>query len=202
MATNVSIANLALQILGVSTKIESLDADNPNAREINSCFISLREELLRKFPWNFAKKRATLPALTDQTVWGELNRYQTPTDLLRLLRPTDRHVDWELERSDTSGDVIVTRDTAPLQIRYISEVTNPAQFDSEFVQVFAARLAQQCCQPITSSAEKQQIADKAFAVALRDARMANAFERASDETITDNYLVAMGSTGPFNVIFR
>lgn len=202
MATNTSIANLALQIIGVSTKIESLDQDSPYAREVNSCFNSLRESLLRKFAWNFSKSRAILPALTAQTVWGELNRYQMPTDSLRLLRPTDRQVDWELESSDTSGDVIVTRDTAPLQIRYVVDVTNPAKFDSEFVQVFAARIAQQVCQPITSSAEKQKLADQAFAVAMRDARSANAFERASDEAITDNYLIAMGSTGPFNTILR
>jgi len=188
--SNVSIANLALQMMGVSTKLESLTQDSPNARAMNACFEPTREALLRKFAWNFAKKRKELPALTAQTTWGNLNRYQLPVDCLRLLRPTDRRVDWEIEE----GRVIVTRDTAPLQIRYIRDETDPAQFDSEFVQVLAAKLASQTCQEITESPGKQEIVDQKLKEALAEARQANAYERAPDEAILDDYLVSMGST--------
>ena len=194
MASNVGIANLALQILGVSTKLESLTQDNPNARAINSCFDSVREGLLRRFPWNFAKKRASLPALTEQTVWGNLNQYTLPVDYLRLLRPTDRQTDWEIEAGD-GADVIVTRDTAPLDIRYIADITDPAQFDSEFVMVFAAMLAKQTAQEITESAAKQKIADDRYDMELAIAKNANAFERAPDAAIPYDYLIAMQSGG-------
>lgn len=199
-ATDVSIANLALQILGVSTKIEALDQDNPNAREINSCFDSLREELLRQFPWNFAKTRVVLPALAAQTAWGNFNQFQLPVDCLRFLRPTDRQVDWELEASAGGAPVLVTKDVGPLQIRYIQDVTDPSRFDAEFVQMLAARIAQQCAQPITSSTEKQQIADRAFATAQAKARNANAFERAADQAIPDDYFVVMGNAGSVNQV--
>ena len=191
MATNVGIANLALQILAVSKKLEALDQDDANARDINSCFDEVRRALLRKFPWGFAKRRAILPALSDQTEWGTLNRFQLPVDYLRLLRPTDRQVDWEIEGS-SSGPVIVTSDDAPLDIRYIADVTDPAQFDSEFVFVLAARIAQQCAGPITGG-DKRKDADEEYATRLAEARQANAFERPADEGIPDDWFVAMGN---------
>lgn len=199
MASQADVINSALQIIGSSTQLDSIDDDHPDARAIAVCYDILRKELLRKHPWNFAKKRATLTALSTQTVWGDLDVFVLPADCVRLLRPTDRHVDWEIEYDATTGyKVIVTNEgdtdssgVTTLDIRYIADVNNEALFDDAFTQVFAARIAMRIAPSVTGSGEKTQMAKDAYAEAMRDARSNNAFERGPDAAIDDDYLLAM-----------
>lgn len=186
--TNVSIANQALTILGVAKKLSDLaDPNSSNARTLNGVFDSVRRTLLRQYQYHFSKVRVSLPALSTTTVWGNLQRYQLPSDCLFLLRPKDKRVDWVIE-----GRTIVTGDGAPLNVMYIADITDPAQFDPCFIDVFAAKLAVVTCQEITESAGKQQIADARLKEAYAEARQQNSYESDGDTSLADDYFLAMG----------
>ena len=144
--SDVTIANRAIQRLGSSGRISALSQNSNNAKAIVAAYDVTRRRVLRSYAWTFAKARASVAADAAQTAWGALNRYIKPIDFLRLLRPTDQRVDWEIE-----GQYIVTSDSSPLQFTYIFDETNPANFDPMFVEAFSCVLAYECCEEIAGS---------------------------------------------------
>jgi hypothetical protein len=188
MATsNVSIANRALQKLGAK-RIESLSQDHPNARSLNTAFEPVRNALIRKYPWSFAIARASIAADADDTLWGNLKRYAKPADFGRLLRDDESgvRVDWKIE-----GRYIVTADASPLEFRYISIVTDPTMFDPCFVELFSTVLAMEVCEDVTGSTGKLESLKGTYARELADAKNADAFETGAQDSLEDDWLIAM-----------
>lgn len=191
-SSQVTIANRALQKLG-AIRISSLTQNHPNARSMNNAYDPVRRKLLRLYAWSFAKSRASIPALTTQTVYGGLFMYPVPVDFIRLLRdnlpdgPFGRH-DWEIENGN-----IITSDGSPLQFRYIADVTNTAAFDPFFAEAFSCSLAYECCDEITGSVEKRQMLAKDLQQVIKEARYANAIERDADVPNEDDWVLAMQS---------
>ena len=191
--SSVTIANRALQRLG-ATRISSLTQNFPNARSINNAYDTTRRRLLRLYTWAFAKSRASLPMASTQTVFDQLNMFPLPTDFIRLYRDpgysasVQSRRDWEIEEGN-----IITTDGAPLNIRYIADITDESKFDPLFVEAFACLLAYECCEEITGSAEKRQLLSADMKEIIRQARFVNSIERNPDQPVEDDWLVAMQS---------
>lgn len=198
MASNVEIANRALGELA-GNKIADLQEDSPEARKINRVFALVRDGLLRQHRWNFAIKRASLPAETSVPVWGFARSYPLPTDCLRLIE-LDGAPAYKLERSPAGGGrAVVTDAAAPLKIRYVARIEDPNEFDPAFAELFAARLAQELCYDITgSNARQAELKDWAKA-ALSEARRLNAIELPPEELPDEgNWLAAREQGGISN----
>ena len=194
MATsNVAIANRALQKLGAK-RIESLSQDHPNARSVNACFELVRDAELRRYDWAFAIARASLAADSDDTLFGNWNRFVVPNDFLRLLLDDESSsvVDWRIEgmRDSEAASVlaIVTQDAAPLKIRYIARLTDPTFFDPLFVEALACKIALECCEEITGSSRDSLKDDYRFAV--NEAKRLGSIERAEKDPPEDEWVEA------------
>lgn len=197
MASSVEIANMALTAMGES-RIMSLTENSKGAREINAVFEIRRDSLLRAFNWNFAMKRASLSALSDEPDWGYSLQYQLPTDCLRMVQVNDV---WNIpgfgdflggpdaEPYRIEGNKILTDWSAPLKVRYSRRVTNSADFDATFVSVFAFDLAVVTCMPITQSSTKKADLKEDRREALIQAIRSNAIEL-PPQTIPDDAWVA------------
>lgn len=184
MATsNVAIANGALQRLGAK-RIESLTQDHPNARSMNAAFERVRQRLLRRYDWCFAVSRASIAADADGPTWGDWNRYSLPNDYLRLVRDDESGtaVDWKIE-----GRYILSGDDAPLEIRYIADVTDPNQFDAIFVEAFECKLALETCEEITGSTAKRAGVQADYDDAIAEGKKTGAFEKAAQEFPEDDW---------------
>lgn len=191
-ASNVAIANLALQKLGAS-RIESLTEDHPNARSMNAVFELVRDAELRRYTWNFAKRRASLAADASDTAWGNWNRYSLPNDFLCLIRDDESGYapDWRIESgAEGEGAFIVTADAAPLDFPYIARITDPNQLDPLFIDAFACKLALQTCQEITQSVTKKADVKDEYDTAIAEARRVNAIEKPAQEFPEDEWLTA------------
>lgn len=99
--TNVDVANRALLHLGIPKKINTLSQDSREAQVLNALITTVRDELLRKAPWNFAFTYANLDLITATpgtpenpsqtfTTWAPgipappwAYEYQYPVDCLR-----------------------------------------------------------------------------------------------------------------------
>jgi hypothetical protein len=88
------------------------------------------------------------------------------------------------------GDKILTDLGAPLAIRYIARITDPALFNASFAEAFAARLAHTCCERITQSDSKQQLAWGYYKQAIKEAVLANAVEGAPESQADDTWVLA------------
>lgn len=184
--SNVAIANGALQRLGAK-RIESLTQDHPNARSMNACFERVRGSLIRQYDWAFAIKRDSIAADGDDPVWGDYNRYSLPNDYIRLLRDDESgvRVDWKLE-----GGYIVTKDAAPLEIRYIARIEDPTKFDALFVPVFELKLAVATCKEITGSNSLKNDLYNELGNEMSEAKKWGAIEKGGQDQPEDDWLLA------------
>lgn len=187
MATSkVAICNRALQKLGAE-RVESLTQDHPNARSMSAAYDPVRERLIRRHPWNFAIKRESIAADGNGPTWGDWYRYSLPNDFLRLLRDDESgtRLDWKIE-----GEYILSRDQAPLEIRYLANITTPSTFDVTFREALACALALETCEEITQSTGKKQSIQQDFKEVMADAAKSNAWEKDADVSLDDDWLLA------------
>lgn len=198
MASNVEIANSALTKIG-STRITALTDNVKAAREINAIFELRRDYLLRTHNWSFAMTRANLPALDETPAWGYTTLYQLPTDCLRVVQVNDTWVvpglaDYtsgpDSEPYKITGRRIETDIGAPLKLRYIKRVTDPAQFDAAFVEVFASDLADQVCEALTQSNTKREATRAVLRQSLLEAVRSNAIELPPEAIPDDSWILS------------
>lgn len=186
MASEVQICNRALQKLGAK-RIVSLSDDSVNARACNVAYADLRDAELRAHPWSFAITRAQLAADAVPPTFGRQNAFQLPSTCLRLLPPypeqnfNDR--DWQIE-----GTKIYTNDSAPLEIRFIQQVTDPNVMGVLFREALSARIAYELCEELTQSNQKQAALLQAYSLAIKEARRTNAIVNVPAVPVTDEWL--------------
>jgi hypothetical protein len=79
---------------------------------------------------------------------------------------------------------------APLAIRYIARITDTTLFTPSFDDAFAARLAYDTCERITGDNSKQDRCNVRYKEAIKDARIAQALEAASESQGDDTWMMA------------
>jgi len=184
MSSVVDICNRALQRLGANS-ITSITGDSTEARECNRCYGSLRDAELRANIWAFAKTRVQLAASTTVPLFEFANAFPLPSDYLRLIRSVD-DLDWQVE---TDGDVkiLLTDDDAPLDFRYVRQVTNTGLFDPLFVESLSARMAKEMAEKLTQSNKKREFAHQEYKLAIAEAKKVNAIERPPRDAVEDDW---------------
>lgn len=184
MASVIQVANRALTKIGAS-RITSLDDDNKAARAILSCFDDLRDDELRAYGWQFALKRASIAADTVVPDHGWQYQYPLPSDFLALdtvnetfpVVALDDYITTELVEYSHEANLIMTDLESPLLIRYIARIEDPNQWDANFREVLACRIALEIAEELTQSAPKRQLAQMEYDKALIRAIKSNSFER-------------------------
>lgn len=181
------IANRALDAIGADAIGSVNDATKP-AQLCNRLLSPLLDDLLRRHPWNFAKARASLPALSDAPAWGFAYQYQLPADYLRMLavNASDPTTPYKVESGRVMTDI-----GAPLQIAYIQRITNDVgRLDPLFTTALVLALARDLAMPLANSTSLRDSLARDFDRALRDARSANAAEGMPDSLWSDTLLTA------------
>jgi len=152
MATSpVEICNLALDYLGTNN-IESLDErNNDNATLCKRWYDVTRKSLLRDLNASFSIKRASLASSATAPLYGRTYAFPLPNDCLKLLNvdaPTDEQ-DYQIE-----GTSILYDTEGPLDIRYIYNATAVSQFDDEFKELLALKLALNLSTKVTQDLQR------------------------------------------------
>lgn len=196
-ASDVSIVNIAATLLGES-RITSLDDGNKVARTAKALFESSRDALLAAYNWNFAKARAALPALATAPPFQFNAEYQLPSDCLRLWMLNDYYVGADLtdyrgaptEEYSIEGRKILTNWGAPLNIKYIKRVADPAQFDPCFVKMFGCQLALDMAEALTASQSKVDRAERNLMLERNNAVRANAIALPPQKLADDEWIMS------------
>lgn len=148
MASKVAICNMALGAVGVGDQIANLDTErSAEARACRLFYEDTLKELLRLFPWPFAKKTAALALVEEDPndEWAYSYRYPVdcvmPRRILSGVRTDTRatRVPTSID-SDDSGQLILC-DRAEAELEYTRFVDNPQVFPGDFVSAFAYLLA-------------------------------------------------------------
>jgi hypothetical protein len=183
VASNVQIANLALNVIG-EEPITSFSDNDKAARTVSLWYEPVRRAVLRSHPWNFAVARRTLAQLTEVPPFGYAHKYALPSDFLRLLSVNDAARPYEIEKRE------FLTDASEVQLRYVYDVTDPNQYDTLFLMTFAAALAVKIAMPITNDKEQAKLADAALEMALAEARSVDAMEIGPRQIEADEWLNA------------
>lgn len=183
MASEVSICNRALQLLG-QTRISALSENSVAARACNNSYEELRDAELMAHPWLFARAQAQLAASSTAPAHTYDNAFPLPTDCLRVEFPENEpHLDWSIH-----GQEIYTNWDAPLDITYIVQVTDTNTMHPLFREALAARMAMDMCEELTQSNTKYEIANTTYRRALREARRVNALLRLPQDAVDDPWI--------------
>ena len=166
----VDICNSALQRVGAK-RISSINDNSPEARACLVAYDSNRRDEIRRYPWNFATKRVQLAPDSTAPAFGFTYQYTFPSDCLRVLRPNDPTNDWVIE-----GRKILSNDGPVLNVRYLADIDDTSQFDSNFYNVVAAALAVDLVEVLTQSNVKKQTLQKDYEDAVRAARRQDSIE--------------------------
>ncbi|MEM8725014.1 MAG: hypothetical protein AAGE86_05775 [Pseudomonadota bacterium] len=186
MSSYVEIANAAATTVGTAARLTAPGDDTVLGRAVASVWDIERLAALRDGAWNFAMRRANLPALAEAPKHGFTTRFQLPADCLRLIEIYDLHRDhWQLEGRAINADM-----SGPLRIRYLADIEEPAEFDPTFAKAFSLRLASAIGNRIAGSAFKEELTLEKYRKALADARMVDAIENPSIEQAESSWIEA------------
>lgn len=186
----VGIWNRALQLLGASS-VQNITDTTKNAQECAKCYDPIRQSVLSAHPWRFALSISdALPADDPVPAWGRANSFTLPDDFLNLAPdyPEDNtlEIDFEIQEGR-----IYTDNDAPLYIRYIADVTDPARMPGYFRELLAHEMALAMCEAITqSNSKKQSLATVELPRAWSTARRANSRQVRPQEPPDDPFLLA------------
>lgn len=168
MATDVSICNMALARIGVSTFISNLNEASNEARVCALFYTDVRDRVLRDFPWNFAKKRVTLAdAGTPPAEWAF--KYGYPSDCLKaryiatpgLRNPrNDQRVPFEVANEGGQRVIYTNQDAAELVYTY--RVSDPTLFDAMFSSAVAYLLGSEIAMPLSVKSDVAKAARDAY----------------------------------------
>lgn len=184
MTSQVGICNQGLVKLG-ATRITALTDDTKNARACLAIYDVKRDAELAANPWTFAIKRAEIPASSTAPAFGWGYAYPLPTDFLAMVEvgtdytfyDTDTGALFSIETDSNGSLAILTDVSSPLQIRYVSRVTNAGLYPALFVEALACRLAAELCEELTQNLSKREAAWAERKQAVREAKRLNAIEQ-------------------------
>lgn len=187
--TVTEIANLALSKLGPGGGyLTDFNTDQTvQAQAARRTYVAMRDLVLEAHPWRFARGRAALAADSPAVpAWGYALQYTVPSDFLRLLSIEDWDGDYEVEAGK-----ILTDSTAPLNIRYLAQVTDTSKFSPTFIDALATRWAAELAPTIVKSTTKRQdLLAEFMKVSLPLARKVEAFGAMSRREPDSDFLNA------------
>jgi hypothetical protein len=91
--------------------------------------------------------------------------------------------DWVVE-----GGFILTNDSAPLQIRYVSRMTDVNLMDGLLRETISTHMALEMCEELTQSNTKKETLRADLKEVITDAKKANAIENVPMESPEDSWV--------------
>lgn len=185
----VELVNNALVELGEPNLITSIDEATRAAVLAKQKYPSVRDAVLRAYPWNCAVKRQALAPEAETPVYGWTYKFRLPSDCLRVLG---------FELSDDEFAVegrFVVADTNVLKMKFIQQVTDVTQFDALLCEAISSRLAHSLAYAITQSASMREACWENYKAKLREARSIDAQESMPQSTEASEWVEARQGIG-------
>lgn len=169
VTTKTGIANLTASLLKVDAvaNIDPPDSRSKFAKKANQWYDESRRDTLADHIWNFALKRAQLPADATAPPFGYGNRFLLPADYIRVATIGDEdnpERDYKVE-----DGYILTNVAAPLNVRYVYDQEDITKFSPKFIQAFARKLAANMAYDMTGSRTFADSMEEKYQLYLSDA---------------------------------
>jgi len=140
----VEVCNLSLDLLRHNTLVESIDDPVGDEETLAArWYDATRRSLLRMFPWNFARKRATLSRDATAPAFEYADAYILPNDYVNYVYVGDDPINDPIKEFVIEGDrlLIDNEGAASLKLCYIWNIEDVSKFDPIFLMFLAGELA-------------------------------------------------------------
>ena len=171
MDAQTQIVNKALILIGAQRILSMADAGN-EAQTAAELWDSVRDAVMRAYPWNCCVRQATLAALSSTPAFGYSYQYQLPQDPL-CLRVLGMQYHDSIFR--IQGRYLLT-DESTCSITYIARETDITIWDPLLKEAVAARLASELAYPLSNSATLAKTRWDLYREILAEARSIDAQE--------------------------
>lgn len=170
VTTKTGLANLTAGLLKVNTvtSITPPDIGSKFAKKAAQWIDEARREVLQDHIWNFAIKRAQLPADATAPSFGSSARFLLPADYLRVATIGDEdnpETDYKIEDGYILGNL-----TAPINVRYIYDQEDITKMTPNFIQLWARKLAAYLAYDMTGNRSMVQQMEEAYQNKLSEAK--------------------------------
>lgn len=184
MLDQVALANQALGHIGEDDQIQDLNEDRKAARTVKLHWEPTRLFVLSKVNWSFASRTIEITARDVNPEWpiaGGRSAFPLPVDMIRFVEILDPELgdddnEFSIE-TGPNGQEIIAAYTDVITIRIVldsPQVRDPARWPAEFAEAFSYRLAYDISDTLSADKARKAQARNEFAIALRDAKKANA----------------------------
>ncbi len=148
----VSVANMALDRIGIGQPIDALEENSDEARACNRWYEKCRDKVLGLGIWPFAKRQVALGLVEEDPndAWGFSYRY--PINCIRVLnvvtgmRLDVARIEWAMGQDDT-GRLIYTDEEDAL-VEYVGTFDDPGEWFDLFADTVAWLLASEIAGPL------------------------------------------------------
>ena len=192
-ASVISICNLALSHVG-GYSIAALDEQSAEARLCARHYEVCRDEVLRGFKWAFATKLRPLALAADVTFPNWEHVYAYPADCLaprRIVGAGTRKPSAPLEYTVVSAAAgtqkYILSDDPEAYLEYTARITDPAQFDAQFVSALSYRLAADLVTGLTGDSKERGSLLQVYGALLAEAKATSAGEQ-TERPAYDRYV--------------
>lgn len=175
--SSVTICSNALLTLGAHT-INDFAENTDHARLCANKYPVLRDEMLRKHPWNCAVKRVILAPSSTPPTFGWGYRFTLPGDILRILSveaADGRDISYRIEGRYLLANV----DAA--YVTYIWRNDNEASWDTSLIRVMETAMAAELAYAVTGSTSLRDTLKQEVEYLLKQARAFDAQEEPAQE---------------------
>lgn len=157
MASETSIANRALRMLGATRIVDRTDGSK-SGNVVGDIFDIVRDDMLRIHPWNFAMKRQKLAQSAVAPAFGFDYAYPLPSDWLRTVsvHNNDGGVGTTHYRAEVvNGQMSILSDDIAIYLRFVYRITDVNLMTADFQNALATQLASDMAIALTDSARLQ-----------------------------------------------
>ena len=182
----VELVNNALVELGETDLITDITENTKAAILANQKYTSVRDAVLRAYPWNCAIKRDVLAPASPSPVYNWTYRALLPADCLRVLGLEENSDEWEIEGR------YLNCNTNVMYVKYIQKITDVTQMDALLAEAISSRLAHALAYGLTQSSSMREAMWENYKAKLREARSIDAQEGMSRQVEASEFLEARG----------
>ena len=178
MASKMDIINLALANLS-REPIQSLSEPNPEALQLKVHWETALASILRDHPWGFAMRRKPLAFLADTPI-GFAYAYAYPEDCIQARRVLPIGVagiwrnhaahPFEIGRSLDGRHKAILANLPGAALEYTTRQVPCEEFDPQFANALAWRLAAEICLAIHADPQAHQAAVQTYDAQLQQAK--------------------------------
>lgn len=200
-ASVIQICNWALDRIGASDNITSLDEESAAAEKCNLWYEHCRDATLRDFPWNFSRRSQALAEVSGDAPPGWAYQYRYPAECLTARQVTDAYgarrrwfdltpgsafaqwappkIPFEIS-SDEAGRLILT-DLTEAYLIFTARIEDLNFWDETAKSALAWKLATELVTPLSLDKQRKAMALQEYYTDLSRATAHNFNESMADK---------------------